>query len=788
MKKQDIKRKINRIFTVFLAFFYGLLILVAFLYLIQFKIVSNQREQQVINETIGRQSSVLHNMLRELRQSGITIMTSPNIVRLKSSKLKNYDRIQAQRELASFVASSSFLKSAYLFNFSERFVYSSDEQYFSADFSHFQDKNIFDYLQEDLSFTQKSPTYSTRYIGNYGQDLHNGQNLQSDQELPNGQELSYVQKLPNVLMLEICPSPNNTSSLPNISSLQSKSKTLTSKEGEGFSTLRVAEDLRGEVLFLGEKSLNSGEDSLLFEIVADQTIRRPTWFLRNKLLSTIIQSDNNMSLVLNIDPHILAKLFSQNDTLALLMQNNYKYYLLNGNVNVAKDELDQFLSYLESEQVELKNNARVLFSTPNYCIFSDKIENSNLYLCYMVPMASINNEVDALAKRIMLIFVLVLVVTIPSFMWTFRLVIQPFAKTLAFLETSSNSEKKLNLDDFVINLTKRMAFLRLIENRASYDDLRLVSAKTANRLLVVEAVGLEPQSKWANVFEFATVYILICTDENLPAVIKELELDSEAERRIYLSEELRSPADYHNANVNLQELLLLDKFFSTSISDEKIVLETDILKLKNTIECEEISLKNFLELDYEKLRHEIDNLLEAWSESLRKYRAIPLSLKLEKELLFMDKEMREGEISKKLSDVSQSTMAEVKKAVKESILQIAWDKYEKKLNRNLSIVEKVKTICQSQMANPNLSLKLIASQLNLNSEYLGRIFKEHMSMSVTSYINGLRLQEAEALLLSTELSHQDICKLIGLENSAYFYTLFKNEFKMTPGEYRKCNK
>ncbi len=680
MKKLGVEQRINRLFAGFLLFFYGLLVLVAFLYLSQFKIVSNQREQQVINETIGRQSSILHNLMRELRQSGITLMTSPNIVRLKSSKLKNYDRIQAQRELASFVASGSFLKSAYILNFNDKFVYSSDEQYFSADFEDFRDKNVFDYLKLT----------------------------------PGG--------------------------------------------------VANSEDRTGT--------------------------KKPIWVFRDlsldssNVLSTMIQSDNNMCLVLNIDPSNLAKLFSTGDAISFLMQDDLEYFLLNAEAEKVNLELEKLVGSLERREIELRKNAGVLFSTRDYCIFSDKIENSNLYLCYMVPARTVNDEIRALGSRIMLIFALVMLVTIPSFVWAFRAIIKPFAKSLDFLAARNKSDGNLNLDDFVIDLTKRMAYLRLIENRGTAEDLRLVSANGANRLLIIENCESLPQSKLLSVFEFANFYILLCADSNLELVLSEL---SSVGRRIYLSGKLLSQEDFYRANLNLQELMLLDKFFSTA-SSSKIVDESEIERLKNTIEEDDFSLKTLLEMDYEHLLDEIDGLLDRWVNCLTKYRAIPLGLKLERELLLLEREMSEGANYKDLSDVSKVTLDEVKSEVKEKVLKYSKEKYEKKLSRALSLVEKVKKICREELANPNLSLKLVASKLDLNSEYLGRIFKDNMSMSVTSYINNMRLKEAEKLLLETELSHQEICKSIGMENSAYFYTLFKNEYKMTPGEYRKNNK
>ncbi|MEK4060022.1 MULTISPECIES: helix-turn-helix domain-containing protein [Paenibacillus] len=72
--------------------------------------------------------------------------------------------------------------------------------------------------------------------------------------------------------------------------------------------------------------------------------------------------------------------------------------------------------------------------------------------------------------------------------------------------------------------------------------------------------------------------------------------------------------------------------------------------------------------------------------------------------------------------------------------------------------------------------------------YVCRMFREHLGMSPTQYINELRISYAENLLLNTDMEIVDISLEIGLENVSYFYDLFKRRHNLTPHRYRQFGK
>lgn len=85
-----------------------------------------------------------------------------------------------------------------------------------------------------------------------------------------------------------------------------------------------------------------------------------------------------------------------------------------------------------------------------------------------------------------------------------------------------------------------------------------------------------------------------------------------------------------------------------------------------------------------------------------------------------------------------------------------------------------------------LSLAILAEKLNINRYYLSHLFKDYTGLSPMQYINKRRLNKAQNLLLTTDLTVTDIAMQCGYNNSNYFQTAFNNAIGMPPGKYRKA--
>ena len=58
-------------------------------------------------------------------------------------------------------------------------------------------------------------------------------------------------------------------------------------------------------------------------------------------------------------------------------------------------------------------------------------------------------------------------------------------------------------------------------------------------------------------------------------------------------------------------------------------------------------------------------------------------------------------------------------------------------------------------------------------------------MSYSAYVQHIRLEHAEKLLLSTDKSITEIAEMIGYHNKGFFYRIFKEKYGVTPKEYRE---
>lgn len=70
-------------------------------------------------------------------------------------------------------------------------------------------------------------------------------------------------------------------------------------------------------------------------------------------------------------------------------------------------------------------------------------------------------------------------------------------------------------------------------------------------------------------------------------------------------------------------------------------------------------------------------------------------------------------------------------------------------------------------------------------EHLARTMRKHLDVSLSQYINDLRLNYAVNLIINTNLHVTDICFEAGFGNISCFYSLFNKAYGMSPVQFRK---
>ena len=85
----------------------------------------------------------------------------------------------------------------------------------------------------------------------------------------------------------------------------------------------------------------------------------------------------------------------------------------------------------------------------------------------------------------------------------------------------------------------------------------------------------------------------------------------------------------------------------------------------------------------------------------------------------------------------------------------------------------------------NIRITDIANHLAIDRTYLHRLFVQEIGQAPKTFLTNIRLRKAKELLRSTKLPIKNIAYSIGFEDSGNFSKLFKHEFGMSPGDFRK---
>lgn len=107
-----------------------------------------------------------------------------------------------------------------------------------------------------------------------------------------------------------------------------------------------------------------------------------------------------------------------------------------------------------------------------------------------------------------------------------------------------------------------------------------------------------------------------------------------------------------------------------------------------------------------------------------------------------------------------------------------------KNNNTKMLVIYITGIIESEYMHPELSVNELAERLGFDASYIGTVFKAHKDITITKYINSIRIKEACRLLRETSLPVKEISVRVGYSDPNYFSRKFREEMDMTPIEYR----
>lgn len=84
-----------------------------------------------------------------------------------------------------------------------------------------------------------------------------------------------------------------------------------------------------------------------------------------------------------------------------------------------------------------------------------------------------------------------------------------------------------------------------------------------------------------------------------------------------------------------------------------------------------------------------------------------------------------------------------------------------------------------------ISLQEFGMQFHLSEKYISRYFKEHFHITLSQYINHLRLEHARQLLQESTAPVTEVALQSGYQNVSYFIRCFKKMYGVSPLKYRK---
>lgn len=87
-----------------------------------------------------------------------------------------------------------------------------------------------------------------------------------------------------------------------------------------------------------------------------------------------------------------------------------------------------------------------------------------------------------------------------------------------------------------------------------------------------------------------------------------------------------------------------------------------------------------------------------------------------------------------------------------------------------------------------ITISDIAEAISISPDYLGKLFKSETGISITHYLNELRMKKAIMLLENTNMRVYEIAQYVGIESYRYFTITFRKITGKSPTDYRRKDK
>ncbi len=111
---------------------------------------------------------------------------------------------------------------------------------------------------------------------------------------------------------------------------------------------------------------------------------------------------------------------------------------------------------------------------------------------------------------------------------------------------------------------------------------------------------------------------------------------------------------------------------------------------------------------------------------------------------------------------------------------------QQKRNMQWIIYEEVISYIKRNLAS--VTIRDLSVNFSFQEDYFNRLIKKYTGLTYSSYIQKCRLDQAENLLSTSDMTIEEIARSVGYNNRGFFYKLFQERYGMTPSAYRKSLK
>jgi signal transduction histidine kinase/DNA-binding response OmpR family regulator/ligand-binding sensor domain-containing protein len=104
--------------------------------------------------------------------------------------------------------------------------------------------------------------------------------------------------------------------------------------------------------------------------------------------------------------------------------------------------------------------------------------------------------------------------------------------------------------------------------------------------------------------------------------------------------------------------------------------------------------------------------------------------------------------------------------------------------KDKEFIYKVIEVIRKNLEDESLRAEMVAEKMGINSRTLYRQMKRIVEVTPSDFIKEYKFSQAAKLLVSTDLTVQEIIYRIGISNKSYFYKEFTKKYKLPPKEFR----